>query len=70
MLGLSFGHKAKFVRRFAHLGSLGGNAVEAFCIAVREGTFPTLAESYKSSGKTGKLKVYGGGHPLPIAEAR
>lgn len=40
MLGLNFGHVPKFVRQFANLGECGVNAVEGFCEAVRNRTYP------------------------------
>ena len=71
LLGLSVGHKPKFVRQFANLGEMGGNALESFCQSVREGTFPTLDESYQSKGKKSKVALYGGaGAPIPLAEFR
>ena len=65
LLGLGFGPNPKFVRRFANLGEQGVHAVEAFCLAVREGSFPGLAESYKPSVKTRELPLYGAANPAP-----
>ena len=71
LLGLSIGHKPKFVRQFANLGEMGGNALESFCQSVREGTFPTLDESYKSKTRKDTVALYGGaGAPIPLAEFR
>jgi len=68
LLGLGFGHKPKFVRRFANLGELGVNAVKGFCAAVREGTYPILEESYRAAAKQEIGELYGGNGPL--AESR
>ena len=46
MLGLNQGFKPKFLRRFADLGSTVQKAAEDYVSAVREGTFPSEAESY------------------------
>ncbi len=71
LLGLGFGHKPKFVRQFANLGQLGGDALQGFLQSVREGAFPTLSESYKPSGKVRKLHLYGSKREttLPMAES-
>lgn len=69
LLGLNFGQPPKFVRQFADLGNLGLNAVQAFTAAVREGTYPTLGESYKPSKKVQNTSLYGGSPLLPIQEA-
>jgi len=70
LLGLTVGHKAKFVRQFANLGELGGNAIESFCQAVREGAFPTLEESYKPSKKGQQVSLYGSAAPhLKVIES-
>ncbi len=58
LLGLTMGPKLKFVRRFAELGETGGDALQAYCQAVREGSFPTLSESYKPNAKTRQFKIY------------
>ncbi len=69
LLGLTVGHKAKFVRQFANLGELGGNAIESFCQAVREGAFPTLEESYKPSKKYKNVSLYGPAPHLKVVES-
>jgi 3-methyl-2-oxobutanoate hydroxymethyltransferase len=46
LLGLTFAPAAKFVRRYADLGSAITNAVLAYKDDVKSGTFPTEAESY------------------------
>jgi 3-methyl-2-oxobutanoate hydroxymethyltransferase len=46
VVGLTFGHQPKFVRRFADLGAQGIAAVSAFKRAVETGEFPSEAETY------------------------
>jgi 3-methyl-2-oxobutanoate hydroxymethyltransferase len=46
VLGLTFAPAAKFVRRYADLGSAITNAVLAYKDDVKSGVFPTEAESY------------------------
>lgn len=46
LINLSFTHKAKFVRQFADVESLMRNAVEAYCAAVAQRSFPADHESY------------------------
>ena len=70
LLGLGFGHKARFVRQFANLGEMGQNAVASFCQAVREGTFPTLDEAYRADKKSKAVPLYGGKGAPPISETR
>jgi 3-methyl-2-oxobutanoate hydroxymethyltransferase len=48
MLGLNFGHTAKFTRQYAEVGEMITRAVQEYCADVREGTFPSDAESYHS----------------------
>jgi 3-methyl-2-oxobutanoate hydroxymethyltransferase len=48
MLGLSFGHTAKFTRQYAHVGEIISAAVKEYCQDVRGGAFPSDAESYHS----------------------
>ncbi|KJA28764.1 hypothetical protein HYPSUDRAFT_128729 [Hypholoma sublateritium FD-334 SS-4] len=40
LLGVWSGHKAKFVRRFAHLKDVRDGGIQSYCEAVRDGTFP------------------------------
>ncbi|MDJ0842055.1 MAG: 3-methyl-2-oxobutanoate hydroxymethyltransferase [Acidobacteriota bacterium] len=68
LLGLNFGHTPKFVRQFANLGELGTAAVKGFCQSVKEGSFPTLDESY-SARKNKAVPLYGGSQ-LPLEETR
>jgi 3-methyl-2-oxobutanoate hydroxymethyltransferase len=69
LLGLNFGRVPKFVRQFANLGELGLGAVEGFCKAVHEGTFPSLDESYGTKSAKSAIPLYGGG-ALPLKETR
>ncbi len=46
MLGLFTSFQPHFVRRFAQLGKESKNAFSEYCKAVKEGSFPTLDESY------------------------
>lgn len=65
LLGLNFGRTPRFVRQFANLGTMGLNAVEGFCTAVREGTFPNLDESYAPKGTNKQtVPLYGGSTPV------
>jgi 3-methyl-2-oxobutanoate hydroxymethyltransferase len=49
LLGLSFAHQAKFVRRFASLGEEAIAAVATFKAAVESGDFPNEDETYHLS---------------------
>ena len=46
LLGLSFGHKPKFTRRYADLGEVISSAAAAYCRDVEQGRFPSDEESY------------------------
>jgi 3-methyl-2-oxobutanoate hydroxymethyltransferase len=46
LIGLSFGHKPKFVRRYAEVGEIISRAVAEYCRDVRLGSFPSDEESY------------------------
>lgn len=46
MLGLSFGKLARFVRPYANLGEVMTDAVSRYADDVRNGTYPSDAESY------------------------
>ena len=48
LVGLTVGHKPKFVRQYANLGSEVARAVGEYCEDVRNGNFPSDAESYHS----------------------
>ncbi|CAM2066322.1 3-methyl-2-oxobutanoate hydroxymethyltransferase [Sulfidibacter corallicola] len=66
LLGMSLGKPPKFVRQFANFTETGIDAVTAFNDAVRDGSFPSIGESYKASKKRHNLRLYGGGE-LPMA---
>jgi 3-methyl-2-oxobutanoate hydroxymethyltransferase len=46
LLGLSFGHKPKFARRYAQLGEIISHAAAEYCRDVQHGTYPADDESY------------------------
>jgi 3-methyl-2-oxobutanoate hydroxymethyltransferase len=46
MLGLSFGKQARFVRPYANLRDVMTDAVSRYADDVRNGTYPSQAESY------------------------
>lgn len=48
LVGLTIGHKPKFVRQYANLGAEVARAVGEYCEDVRNGNFPSDAESYHS----------------------
>src|SRR5271156_6851523 len=48
LLGLTFGHTPKFTRQYANVGEIIGRAVKEYCDDVRQGMFPSDAESYHS----------------------
>ena len=47
MLGLYDKFKPRFVRRYLEMASLVGDAVKQYCQDIRDGSFPTDAESYQ-----------------------
>lgn len=51
LLGLSFGHKPKFVRRYESLGDLGIKALESFVSDVKMRNFPSVEERYSVKGE-------------------
>ena len=51
MIGLSLGHTPKFSRRYANVGEAISHAVTAYAEDVREGRFPSDAESYHLSSE-------------------
>jgi 3-methyl-2-oxobutanoate hydroxymethyltransferase len=51
MIGLSLGHTPKFARRYANVGEAISHAVTAYAEDVREGRFPSDAESYHLSSE-------------------
>jgi 3-methyl-2-oxobutanoate hydroxymethyltransferase len=46
LLGLSFGHKPKFARRYANLAEIISGAAAEYCRDVRQSRFPSDDESY------------------------
>ena len=46
LVGLTFGHKPKFARRYADVGEVISRAASEYCRDVREGSFPSDEESY------------------------
>lgn len=48
LVGLTMGHRPKFARRYADLASEIARAASDYCADVREGRFPSDAESYHS----------------------
>jgi 3-methyl-2-oxobutanoate hydroxymethyltransferase len=46
LLGLGLGHLPKFARRYANLGDIITRAASEYCEDVRQGRFPSDAESY------------------------
>jgi 3-methyl-2-oxobutanoate hydroxymethyltransferase len=48
LVGLTMGHRPKFARRYANLAAEISRAASDFCEDVREGKFPSDAESYHS----------------------
>lgn len=51
MIGLSFGERPKFARRYANVGDEIARAAREFCADVRAGKFPSDAESYHASAE-------------------
>jgi 3-methyl-2-oxobutanoate hydroxymethyltransferase len=49
LLGLSFGHKPKFTRRYADVGEIISRAAAEYCRDVQQGRFPSDEESYHLS---------------------
>ena len=52
MLGLSFGKQARFVRPYANLRQVMTDAVSRYADDVRNGTYPSEAESYAIPAET------------------
>jgi 3-methyl-2-oxobutanoate hydroxymethyltransferase len=46
LVGLSFGHKPKFTRRYADVGEMISRAAAEYCRDVQRGSFPSDEESY------------------------
>jgi 3-methyl-2-oxobutanoate hydroxymethyltransferase len=62
MLGLTFTQTPKFARQFANVGAMISNAVHEYCDDVRDGSFPSDAESYHAPQQTGNRKI------VPVAD--
>jgi 3-methyl-2-oxobutanoate hydroxymethyltransferase len=54
LLGLTFNEAPKFARRYADVGGLISQAVKEYCADVKDGRFPSDAESYHASSKERK----------------
>jgi 3-methyl-2-oxobutanoate hydroxymethyltransferase len=62
MLGLTFGHTAKFTRQYANLGEIITRAAKEYCEDVQGGTFPSDAESYHAGPTAAPRKL------IPVAD--
>jgi len=59
LLGMSFGHKPKFVRNYANVGEIISRAAAEYCRDVQQGSFPSDEESYhKRAEKIGTLSEH------------
>src|SRR5579863_3960411 len=59
LLGLTFDGPPKFARQYADVGQIISNAVREYCKDVREGSFPSDAESYHAfPSSTDRKKIY------------
>jgi 3-methyl-2-oxobutanoate hydroxymethyltransferase len=70
LLGLYDGHTPRFVRQYAQLGEAMRSAIGQYLADVREGRFPSDAESFHSSSADELRKLYGreqGGEVVPIS---
>jgi 3-methyl-2-oxobutanoate hydroxymethyltransferase len=59
MLGLSFGKQARFVRPYANLREVITDAVSRYAEDVRNGTYPSEAESYGLPAETAEALEIG-----------
>src|SRR5438067_56692 len=71
LLGLYDGHTPRFVRQYAHVGDTMRAAIEQYLGDVREGRFPTDAESFHSANEDELRRLYGreqsgGGEVVPL----
>ena len=57
LLGLTFGQTPKFARQYANVGEIISKAVREYCNDVREGGFPSDAESYHAPQATRDRKT-------------
>jgi 3-methyl-2-oxobutanoate hydroxymethyltransferase len=59
LLGLTFGQTPKFARQYANVGEIISKAVREYCDDVREGGFPSDAESYHATlGTKGRKTIF------------
>ena len=54
LLGLTFNEAPKFARRYANVGEAISQAVKEYCADVKDGNFPSDAESYHATSKERK----------------
>ena len=70
LLGLYDGHVPRFVRQYAQVGDTMRAAIEQYLGDVREGRFPSDAESFHSASADELRKLYGrehgGGEVVPL----
>jgi len=59
VLGIYDGHKAKFVRRYANIGTDMQHALEQFLSDVRDGSFPNDGESFHGTSEDELRRLYG-----------
>jgi len=57
LLGLTFNQTPKFARQYANVGEMISKAVREYCDDVREGGFPSDAESYHAPQSTKDRKT-------------
>src|SRR6059036_3346079 len=57
LLGLTFNHTPKFARQYANIGEMISHAARQYCSDVREGGFPSDAESYHAQQATRDRKT-------------
>ena len=57
LLGLSFGHQPKFVRRYADVGEIISRAAAEYCRDVQRGSFPSDEESYHAPAEPRAVRV-------------
>ena len=63
LLGLYDGHTAKFVRKYAEVGREIQTALEHYLADVRDGSFPTDAESFHGASEEELKRLYGAREP-------
>lgn len=70
LLGLSRGHRPKFVKQFANLGDQAVSAISDYVAEVRSGAFPGAAHTYKANQNQPASRVIELDHdldtPLPL----